>query len=71
MIKSTVSIYNEIDIITYSKLVLFLKYCTNIWNNGNPSFFLNYISGKCTQQRVGFNKFGMLAKKQQEFHPLK
>lgn len=25
-------------------------------------FFLNYISGKCTQQRFGINKFGALGK---------
>lgn len=28
----------------------------------NPSFFLNYIDGKCTTQRVGINKFGALGK---------
>lgn len=28
----------------------------------NPSFFLNYVSGKCTTQNVGMNKFGNLVK---------
>lgn len=27
-----------------------------------PCFFLNYLSGKCTQQRIGINKFGNLGK---------